>query len=346
AGPSRPPRDLERDPLPEEGGPHRLPDHSLPGGSAAARGPGRDHPPRRDHRLWHARRDHPGPWPPGPFAREGPARTRRNPAKGAGRPVAVPGRPRRGRTEGQAGRAARPFHDRAERRRVGFLHHSGRHARGRLRPPGRPDGRRGAQVGGSSMKPARIGADFKVVFRSYSRNPVALFFSLIFPIILIGLFGLIFSSIGSTSTTLIVLNEDHNSVLSVKFLAALNDTKIVTVQTQNVAPSDFAAWLGQNGYSAGMIVPTGFENNSTENITTNLSLYLNPQDSATEGEVLGAVQGVAASFNLEAKCAHLTNCTPEIGLAPLHNVGSQTYSYIDYLIPGLIGFSILTSPMF
>jgi ABC-2 type transport system permease protein len=196
------------------------------------------------------------------------------------------------------------------------------------------------------VKPSRIGADFKVVFRSYSRNPVALFFSLIFPIILIGLFGLIFSSIGSTSTTLIVLNEDHNSALSVKFLAALNNTTVVKVQTANVAPSDFAAWLGQNGYSAGMIVPSGFQNNSTTNITSNLSLFVNPQDSAAEGEVLVAVQSVAANFNLESKCAHLSNCTPEIGFAALHNVGSQTYTYIDYLIPGLIGFSILTSPMF
>jgi ABC-2 type transport system permease protein len=28
------------------------------------------------------------------------------------------------------------------------------------------------------------------------------------------------------------------------------------------------------------------------------------------------------------------------------NVGSQVYTYIDYLVPGLIGFTILTSPMF
>ncbi len=196
------------------------------------------------------------------------------------------------------------------------------------------------------MKPSRIGADFRIVYRSYSRNPVALFFSLIFPIILIGLFGLIFSSIGSTSATLVVLNEDHNSHDSQKFLSALNNTSVVSVKLVSVAPSDFAAWLGQNDYSAGMIVPAGFQGNVSNNTTTNLTLFVNPQDSATEGEVLSAVQGVSAAFNLAAKCGGGASCTPVIGLAPLRNVGSQVYTYIDYLIPGLIGFSILTSPMF
>jgi ABC-2 type transport system permease protein len=196
------------------------------------------------------------------------------------------------------------------------------------------------------VRPARIGADLRVVVRSYTRNPVALFFSLIFPIILIGLFGLIFSSIGSTSATLVVLNEDHNSPYSQEFLSALNNTTLVSVQLVNVSPSDFGTWLGQNGDSAGMIIPAGFQANATNNTTTNLTLFVNPDDATTEGEVVAAIQGVAAAFNLEAKCGHAPSCTPVIGLAPLHNVGRQIYTYIDYLIPGLIGFSILTSPMF
>ncbi len=56
--------------------------------------------------------------------------------------------------------------------------------------------------------------------------------------------------------------------------------------------------------------------------------------------MLGAVGGVANYFNLRA-----SNGSAIIGVAQ-ENVGSQVFSYIDYLIPGLIGFSILTSPMF
>ncbi len=195
------------------------------------------------------------------------------------------------------------------------------------------------------MKPARISADLKVVYRSYVRNPVALFFSLIFPLILIGLFGLIFSAIGSTSTPLYVLNEDNNSTVSQAFLNALGNTTVVSIHVADVAPSDFAAWLGQNDYSAGLLIPHGFAANYSNGTTTNLTVFVNPSDAASTGPVLAAVQGVESAFNLEAVCPMPGSCVPVLGFVQ-QNVGSQTFTYIDYLIPGLIGFSILTSPMF
>jgi hypothetical protein len=66
------------------------------------------------------------------------------------------------------------------------------------------------------VRPARIAADFRIVVRSYLRNPVALFFSLIFPIILIALFGLIFSAAGSTVVPVTVLNLDRASSSSTR----------------------------------------------------------------------------------------------------------------------------------
>ncbi len=198
------------------------------------------------------------------------------------------------------------------------------------------------------MRPRRVAADFRVVYRSYVRNPVALFFSLIFPIILIGLFGLIFSSIGTSSVAVYVLNEDGNSPLSVQFLAELNNTSVVdvnVVSTSTVAPANFASWLGQNDYVAGIVIPDGFATNYSAHRPVNVTVYTNPQDSASEGAVLGAVTGVENYFNLHAVCGANASCAPVLGFANL-KVGSQVYTYIDYLIPGLIGFSILTSPMF
>ena len=200
------------------------------------------------------------------------------------------------------------------------------------------------------MNPRHIGADFRIVARSYFRNPVALFFSLIFPIILIALFGLIFSATGTTTVTVPVLNEDHGpggvgySAESVAFLSALNNTTLVKVQVVSVAPSDFAAWLGQNDYPVGLVVPGGFQSNFTNHTPTNLTLYTDPQDAASSGQAQAVVAGVANAFNLRAACS-TKNCSAVIGISNA-NVGSAVYTYIDYLIPGLIGFSILTSPMF
>lgn len=194
------------------------------------------------------------------------------------------------------------------------------------------------------MRLRRIGADLKVVYRTYARNPVALFFSLIFPIILIGLFGLIFSAVGSHSTPLYVLNDDRNSPASQSFLSALNNTSIVQVMlVTGTNASGYAGFLGQNDYSAGLIVPSGFQANYTAHRPVNITLYTNPQDAAGSGAVEGAVAGVVSRFNLELACGG--GCSPVIGVDQA-KVGSQIFTYIDYLIPGLIGFSILTSPMF
>jgi ABC-2 type transport system permease protein len=195
------------------------------------------------------------------------------------------------------------------------------------------------------VKLRHIGAEFKVVYRSYTRNPVALFFSLIFPIILIGLFGLIFSTVGSSSTTLYVVNDDHSSGPSLAFLSALSNTSVVTVSVVSVNASHFASWLGQNDYPVGLVIPAGFGVNYTHNRSVNVTVYTDPADAASSGTVLGAVSGVVNAFNLRVACGLNRTCPTVVGIDTA-NVGSPVYKYIDYLIPGLIGFSILTSPMF
>ena len=195
------------------------------------------------------------------------------------------------------------------------------------------------------MRPSHLAAEFKVVYRSYARNPVALFFSLIFPIILIGLFGLIFSAVGSAPVTLYVVNDDHGSPVSEGFLAALNNTSVVTVSVVPLNASGFAAWLGQNDHPVGLVIPTGFAANYTHNRSVNVTVYTDPADAADSGTVLGAVTGVVNEFNLHSACGLNRTCGTVVGVREA-NVGSPVYKYIDYLIPGLIGFSILTSPMF
>jgi len=190
------------------------------------------------------------------------------------------------------------------------------------------------------MRPARILADFKIVVRSYLRNPVALFFSLFFPIILIALFGSIFSSSGAASVPIVVLNEDHNSPQSTALLGALNNTTVVKLSFVNWNASDFAQNLGANDDPVGLIIPEGYGESFYTHQRVDLLLFTNPEDSAVAGEAEFVVSGVTSAINLEA-----ANGTAFVGYAQ-ENVGSPVYSYIDYLIPGLIGFSILTSPMF
>ena len=201
------------------------------------------------------------------------------------------------------------------------------------------------------MNLRRIGADLKVTARGYLRNPIALFFSLIFPLILILLFGLIFSSTGGGTVTLYTQNFDvvhgHYSNLSQAFLSELNHTGLVQVDLVSPSVGSLSTWLGQNGNPVGLIVPAGFQANYTSHTATNVTVYTNPQAASATGSAVGAVQGVINYFNLQAVCPHNTtgNCSPVLGFQSA-NVGSTIFNEVDYLVPGLIGFSILTSPMF
>jgi len=79
---------------------------------------------------------------------------------------------------------------------------------------------------------------FKAVTKNWMRSRSGLFFSILFPILLLLVFGAIFSNIGTTGgTNIFIQNQDvtHPSGqatgLSVAYIAALNDTKLFNIET-------------------------------------------------------------------------------------------------------------------
>jgi len=193
------------------------------------------------------------------------------------------------------------------------------------------------------MNPRRIGADFKVFARGYVRNPVALFFSLFFPIILVLLFGLIFNQ-PTTSVTLYAENLDPGSNISAQFLNALNQTGAVQVTVVGPAQlpgnESLAKYLADHSDPVGIVIPPDFGQDYLSHQPTNVTVYTNPEDAVSGGIAEAAVGAVSNEFNLQ-----LSHGSPVVGVAVLP-IASTIYKEIDYLVPGLIGFSILTSPMF
>jgi ABC-2 type transport system permease protein len=181
----------------------------------------------------------------------------------------------------------------------------------------------------------RILADLKVFGRGYMRNKIGLFFGIVFPVILIVLFGAIFSNSSSASVTVYVQNQD-NGPLGGQFVTALNQTG--TLKIEIVGNSDnFTLYLADHSSSDGIVIPENFSASYATNTTVNLIVYGNPT-SSTSGIVTGTVMGVANGFNLRGmpQTIGITSAT----------VNTEQTQYIDFLIPGLIGFSILISPMF
>lgn len=190
----------------------------------------------------------------------------------------------------------------------------------------------------------RILADFKVYSRGYLRNRVGLFFGLVFPVILILIFGAIFSGNSSGTITVYVQNQDNGPFVSPQadvssqFLNALNGSG--TLNVVMVDPSeDLSKYLADHSASDGIIIPANFSKSYITEHHVNVTIYGNPASSSSS-VVSGTVSGVANLFNLER-----FNGSSIIGVQQT-TVNTQQTKYIDFLIPGLIGFSILVSPMF
>jgi ABC-2 type transport system permease protein len=183
----------------------------------------------------------------------------------------------------------------------------------------------------------RIMSDLRLFGRGYLRNAAGLFFGLIFPVVLILIFGAIFSSSSSGTITVYVQNQD-NGQESILFVDALNHTGTLNLVLAS-SSENFSQYLSAHSASDGIIIPAGFSVNYTAGNPVNVTVYGNPSQSSS-AIVSGAVTGVVNLFNLN----HYGG-SPIIGITQT-TAQAQVTEYIDFLVPGLIGFSILVSPMF
>ncbi len=207
-----------------------------------------------------------------------------------------------------------------------------------------------------AFSPRRMAAELRVYARSNIRSREGFFFTLIFPIILILLFGAIFSGGGVSQTTVYVQNLDSGiqppsgtSVnMGAQLIAALNST------SNNCSPNtsaglclrpvpagqNFSDYLSSRSASDGIVIPQDFSQAyTTSGGRVNITLFRNPS-STSSALVYGIVSEVVGGFN-----TYGASGVRDVGISPRTAV-SSSYKYIDFLIPGLIGFSALTSPMF
>ena len=187
----------------------------------------------------------------------------------------------------------------------------------------------------------RIFSDLNLFRREYLRNRTGFFFALIFPVILILIFGAIFS--GGSSGPITVYAQNHDSgTFGSTFLSIMNSTNVTQI---SVIPNNVSltTYLQDHSGAVGLYIPSNFSavliDPASPPNATDVIVYSNPAD--TSGTIVMSVaDGVINGLNLGR-----VHGTAVLGLQS-QNVVSKSYTYIDFLVPGLIGFSILVSPMF
>ncbi len=189
----------------------------------------------------------------------------------------------------------------------------------------------------------RIVADLLAFGKQYMRSRVGAFFTFIFPILLILLFGAIFTQNGVASINLPTQDLDNTS-LSRAYLDALNRTGVVKI---SMVPADanLQSYIRENSLSVALQIPWQFEqdvytslaSNGTSHV--NVTLYGDPSKS-TFGVAQGLLEAVAQQMNLYWQGDHAV-----VGVT-FTKVASANYGYMDYFLPGIVGMTVMTTSMY
>lgn len=190
----------------------------------------------------------------------------------------------------------------------------------------------------------RIATVFKGVTLNWLRSRSGLFFSFLFPILFLLLFGAIFSGINTTTYSLAVQNNDLTggvpSALSQSFIQALNSTKVISVSSVPPGVNVDSYIKNKTGFFGGnprvLIIPRGFAADIKNNVSTSLTFVSSPSDQLAP-QIEGVVAEVSSAFNFQIA-----------GARPLINVTEasssvKTLMQVDYYIPGLIAAFMMTN---
>ena len=172
------------------------------------------------------------------------------------------------------------------------------------------------------------GALLKMMFR----RRIVLFWSLVFPMILLSLLGLLFGrSIDAGTITVI---DDAHTPAAAAMVRALDATDGVTVK-QDEHDVTHARDQVKNGDRDALLVLNA--NSSEDGSGTEAVLYYSNASATQAGIIKGVVSGMASRISVAA-----TGSAPAIGYRQL-SVDSAALNYIDFLLPGIIALAIMIS---
>ncbi|MCK4365843.1 MAG: ABC transporter permease [Thermoplasmatales archaeon] len=192
-----------------------------------------------------------------------------------------------------------------------------------------------------------IGHDLLANIKGWLRSPGTVFWTVLFPILLILIFGAIFSGADEVNFDLAVQDLD-DSTISQEFVDILDN--ISGVNVIKLEPGeDVTVYMHDEDKSVVLIIPEGFNTTVLEYIETqydplatfddtfNFTLYVDPSDQTTTSILRSIITSVIHQFNM-----NITGGQNILGINEESSIG-EDFEYIDFFLPGMIGFTIMTS---
>lgn len=184
-----------------------------------------------------------------------------------------------------------------------------------------------------------IGTFALIQIRRFFRDPVALFFTLLFPLIFLFVFGSIFRGSGDVSFDVAIINHS-DSTFAKQFVE--ESTKDETFKRKDVASFDEAKTLMGRGEVDSIIeLPENFGQPDEQGLPRGeMKVYYdegNPQTGQTVASVMSSI--------MDEVNQQITKTEPLFSVKQA-STATAGLTQFDYTISGLVGFSILSLGIF
>lgn len=203
-----------------------------------------------------------------------------------------------------------------------------------------------------------IAIDFIASVKGWLRSPGTVFWTILFPVLLIMIFGAIFSGANQTKYDLVVQNLDSVDENEIDFsellVDSLKNVDVLKIKTLD-SNEDITSYMKDNDKPSGLVIPAGFsrdisyymaykQNNSIpfdpDVLPFNLLLYIDPSDQTTTPIVKSILTGFLYEFN-----TNISGGDKVISYNEEKTI-SDDFKFIDFFVPGMIGFTIMTSMIY
>ena len=180
-------------------------------------------------------------------------------------------------------------------------------------------------------------AVFVARYRQFIRDRAALFFSFIFPIIFILLFGWAFQNMG-TQTFKVGLADEGSPQITAYITIGLNSVVIEGNQkmfkTESGNLDDLRAALEKGNLDAVIDIPAGMDT-LVPGEADNVQVYYDASQTVNQQVLIPALSQVINAID-----ERLGGYTPPIGMNQ-QSVQTHELRYIDFLLPGILGMTLM-----
>ena len=174
-------------------------------------------------------------------------------------------------------------------------------------------------------------------FKQFFRDKTAVFFTFAFPLIFIGIFGLVFSG-GETVNYQIGLVNYDNSVYGQGISQVLEEIPIFEMSAGEL--NDRLTELEDGDLSAVVVIPAEIEAHIAAGEAIAITVYHDPSKTTSAQIILSVLRQTVSEINQQ-----LTQ-QPILLTLTEESIMSQNLRFIDFFVPGILAMSIMMTGFF